>query len=259
MELRFVLPPSLGQERAEALASQLQGFLSLSFAEGAQVYVAGDYAAVEDDLLYGGADAAWGPPSVCARLQTAGGRFLFHAVRRGASRYRSGLVCRKDEAPTLDDVTGLRAAWVSPDSTAGYLLPRQWFRDRGVDVESAFDDVQFHGSYTAAIKAVLNNEADIAAVFASVESAERSYTALDELEAVDAARLDIFAYTAERLNDGIVIAPSCPRARLETLRELLRSAHENDPGREVLADVFNAERLVPTETAVYNAIYDSGP
>ncbi len=255
--LRFVLPPALGEIRAGGLATQLQRFLTEKLDDEVNVYVAPDYAAVEDDLLFGSADAAWGPPSVCARLQSAGGRFLLHAVRRGASRYRAGLVCRKGEGPSLDDVTGLRAAWVSPDSTAGFLLPRQWFRDRGIDVDTAFDDVRYLGSYLAAVRAVLHGEADLTAVFASVEDADTPYTALDELSPEEQDKLEIFAYTAERLNDGIVIAPDCDRARLESLRDLLRHAHDSDDGREVLRAVFNADRLVPTDAAAYAAIYEA--
>lgn len=255
--LRFVLPPSLGEARAGDLARRLQDFLARHLARDVTVYVAPDYAAVEDDLLFGSADAAWGPPFVCARLQGAGGRFLLHTVRRGASRYRSGLVCRKGEGPSLDDVTGLRAAWVSPDSTAGYLLPRQWLRDRGIDADSAFVTVRFYGSYQAAVQAVMDDEADITAVFASVEDATEEHTALDELSRETQERLEIFAYTAERLNDGIVLAPDVDRMLLEELRDLLTRAHEIEGGAALLLEVFNAERLVPTQAAAYSAMYES--
>lgn len=255
--IRFVLPPSLGQARAGSLAEQLQRFLGQHLGREPMVYVAPDYAAVEDDLLFGSADVAWAPPFVCARLQASGGRFLLHAVRRGASRYRAGLVCRKGEGPTLDDMTGLRAAWVSPDSTAGYLLPRQWLRDRGIDAEKTFATVRFMGSYSAAVRAVLDDEADISAVFASVEDASSTYTALDELTDDDKARLEIFAYTAERLNDGIVMAPDCDRVLLEELRDLLKRAHDLEGGLELLKNVFNAEKLVPTEAAAYQALYET--
>jgi len=253
--LRFVLPPSLGESRAGNLAEVLQAWMATRLAREVTVYVAPDYAAVEDDLLFGSADAAWAPPSVCARLQSAGGRFLLHAVRRGASRYRSGLVCRKGDAPGLDDVTGLRAAWVSPDSTAGYLLPRQWFKDRGVDVDAKLLSVRFCGSYTAAVRAVIEGVADITAVFASAEGAERAYSALDELPAEERAQVEIFAYTSERLNDGIVFAPDCDRMALEEVRDLLKSAADDDAGKRVLAEVFNAERFVATEAAAYQAAY----
>lgn len=254
--LRFVLPPSLGESKAGDLAARLQGYLTGQLPDGVTVYVAPDYAAIEDDLLFGSADAAWGPPFVCARLQAAGGRFLLHSVRRGASRYRAGMICRKGEEPDLSDVTGLRVAWVSPDSTAGYLLPRQWLRDRGIDADSAFTTVRFLGSYQAAVRAVMDDEADITAVFASVAGADRSHSGLNELSEEAREKLEIFAYTAERLNDGIVFAPDCERMVLEKVRDMLKNAHESDEGREVLKAVFNAEQLVPTEAAAYSAVYE---
>jgi phosphonate transport system substrate-binding protein len=256
--LRFVLPPSLGESRAGNLAEVLQSWMARKLAREVTVYVAPDYAAVEDDLLFGSANAAWAPPSVCARLQAAGGRFLLHAVRSGISRYRSGLVCRRGDAPGLDDVTGLRAAWVSPDSTAGYLLPRQWFKDRGVDIDAALMSVRFCGSYTAAVRAVIDGQADITAVFASSAGAERPYSALDELAAGEREKVEIFAYTTERLNDGIVFSPDCDRMLLEQVRDLLRTAADDDEGRRVLREVFNAEGFVATEAAAYQAAY-GGP
>jgi phosphonate transport system substrate-binding protein len=255
--LRFVLPPSLGESKAGDLAARLQGYLTEHMGDSVTVYVAPDYAAIEDDLLFGSADVAWGPPFVCARLQAAGGRFLLHAVRSGASRYRAGMICRKAEEPDLTDVTGLRVAWVSPDSTAGYLLPRQWLRDRGIDADSAFTTVSFLGSYQAAVRAVMDDEADITAVFASVHDADKAHSGLDELSEEAREKLEIFAYTAERLNDGIVFAPDCERLVLEEVRDLLKNAHTSDAGREVLRSVFNADQLVPTETAAYNAMYET--
>jgi phosphonate transport system substrate-binding protein len=256
--IRFVLPPSLGESRAGNLAEALQAWMARALNREVTVYVAPDYAAVEDDLLFGSAHAAWAPPSVCARLQAAGGRFLLHAVRSGISRYRSGLVCRRGDAPSLDDITGLRAAWVSPDSTAGYLLPRQWFKDRGVDIDAAFMAVRFCGSYTAAVGAVIDGLADVTAVFASSEGAARAYSALDELPETEREKIEIFAYTSERLNDGIVFAPDCDRLTLEAVRDLLRNAGDDDEGKRVLLDVFNAERFVATEAAAYQAAY-GGP
>jgi ABC-type phosphate/phosphonate transport system substrate-binding protein len=253
--IRFVLPPSLGESRAGNLAEALQVYMARKLAREVTVYVAPDYAAVEDDLLFGSANVAWAPPSVCARLQAAGGRFLLHAVRSGISRYRSGLVCRRGDAPGLDDITGLRAAWVSPDSTAGYLLPRQWFKDRGVDVDAKLMSVRFCGSYTAAVRAVVDGVADITAVFASSAHAEHAYSALDELPEQDRDSVEIFAFTSERLNDGIVFAPDCDRLMLEEVRDLLRTASDDDEGRQVLREVFNAEAFVATEVAAYQAAY----
>lgn len=255
--LRFVLPPSLGENRASDLAARLQTFWANTLEIDVSVYVAPDYAAIEDDLLFGSADAAWAPPLVCARLQASGARFLLHAVRAGASRYRAGLVCRKAETPALNDVAGLRVAWVSPDSTAGYLLPRQWLRDRGIDADTAFTTVSFLGSYQAAVRAVIDDEADITAVFARVADAAASETGLEQLGPDAKQKLEIFAYTAERLNDGIVFAPDCERIMLETVRDSLQRAHETDSGRALLKAVFNAEQLVPTEAAAYHAMYES--
>lgn len=240
--LRFALPPSLGAVRAGDLADRLARYLERASELDVVVYVASDYSAIEDDLIFGNASAAWSPPLLCQRVREAGGRFLLHAVRGGSERYRSALVRRKGTDVDVDTLSSARAAWVDPESTGGYRLVRVWLSNRLPSLEGAFASERFTGSYEAALRAVRDGDADVTAVFARPEGVE-PHSALDEVVLEGKEGLELFAFTHEERNDGVIVAPDCEDEVQVALCQAL--AEPDEEGREVLAEVFHVEALSP--------------
>lgn len=235
-----MLPPSLGVRLAGDRARPLAEYLSRVTGHAVTVYVAPDYSTVEDDLLFGDADAAWAPPLLSARIKQDGGEFILHCVRREATRYRGALVRKRGSDVTAENLAQKRAAWVSLESTGGYLLVRRWLDDKGI--EGAADET-FHGSYADAVRAVVAGEADFTAVFCSPEGKDPLHSALDEIEVEGVDDLELFAFTADEPNDGIVVGPDCT----DEVRAALVSAftQPDDDGRAAFQKVFNAERFAP--------------
>jgi phosphonate transport system substrate-binding protein len=238
--LRFVLPPSLGVQKAGDLAGPLAEYLERVTAHEVQVLVAPDYGAVEDDLIFGKAEAAWAPPLLTSAVVEDGGEFVLHCVRSGSVRYRGALVRRKGADASLENMGKLRAAWVSLESTGGYLLVRRWLDEHAADEPA---DQTFFGSYPAALKAVIDGDADFTAVFASPEGADPQRSGLDEIELDGIDQLEIFAYSPEEPNDGIVTAPGCDVVTRDALVKAL--SDPDDEGRAAIAKVFHAESLRP--------------
>ncbi len=83
----------------------------------------------------------------------------------GTSTYHGYLFVRKDSGiRSAADMRGKRFVFVDRATTAGYLFPLAWFREKGVaDLRSYLGETFFAGSHDAAILAVLNREADIGA------------------------------------------------------------------------------------------------
>lgn len=240
-EIRFLLPPSLGVVRAGDLTGPLSDYLSRVTGQEVTVYVAPDYAAVEDDLLFGSADVAWAPPLLSGRVEEDGGEFILHCVRRGATRYRGALVRKKGADVAAENLKQKRAAWVSLESTGGYLLVRRWLDEQGIDDVA---DETFHGNYADAVRAVLADEADFTAVFCSPEGQDPIHSALDELDDVKGVDgLELFAFTSDELNDGIVVSPQCDEEVKAKVRAAL--AEPDDEGKAVIAKVFHADELAP--------------
>ena len=165
------------------------------------------YAELEKALLEGEAHAAWGPPIVCARVESAGGEVALRAVRYGALTYRSVLLCRSDRDVNLKrlgyaGLPRLRAAWVNAYSMGGYILPRHHLRQLGLDLAETLGEERFLGSYHACFEAVLNGAADITASYAT----RRGFGHVN-LCGARATELRMLAYSDECPNDGVVLSP----------------------------------------------------
>ncbi len=219
--LCFALPPSLGHEPVRAVARYVADVLSEhGFTTVRPVTT---YAQLEQLLRSGVAHAAWAPPAVCMRVARAGGRVAFRAIRYGAVTYRAAIVCRSERYIDLDRLRSpfaepLRAAWVDRWSMGGYIMPRQFLRERGVRPDDALIQ-QMHGSYERCFDAVLEGDADITASYVS-----RRGFGYVELCGARAAELRVLGFTDEIPNDGIVVSSALPRDQQDALVEVLRGA-----------------------------------
>lgn len=213
---KFGLPPSLGKEPSFELARELASVLDR--AGFSMVIPSKSYEDLEQKLRSGAVDVAWGPPSVCARIEAAGGAVLLRGVRGEERTYRSALVARAQDVIDLE-VLGKgtfrpRVAWVDKSSSGGYLLARSHLRRIGVPVERAFLQQSMLGSYTACIDALLSFETDLAALFVGKAG-------LEPLWGPRAKRLKALAFTEDVPNDGVVLSPAVAPERAALLREKL--------------------------------------
>ncbi|HSN96648.1 MAG TPA: PhnD/SsuA/transferrin family substrate-binding protein [Candidatus Nanopelagicales bacterium] len=130
-----------------------------------------DYGDLVDAMQAGDVDIAWLPPVIALRA-TSRGRAVPIALpmRGGAAFYATALFTRPDSPlHDLAALRGVRAAWVDPQSAAGYLVIRASLRQRGIDPARAFSRETFYGSHTAVGKAVLSGEADVGASFVHLD------------------------------------------------------------------------------------------
>ena len=216
---------------------ELSDYLAVAVGRPFNLYVADDYRAIEEDLATGVAHFAWAPPHICRRAEDRGARVVLRLVRYGSTQYRSALVRRRGESLNIDEIAQLKVAWVSASSAGGYLLAKDWLQAQGVRVYDAWSTT-FCGSYTAALAAVLDGEADLTAIFASGAGSESHYSALEELHPEDRGRLEIFAFTEETLNDGILVGPEAPS---DLTAACVRALEDADAA--LLKQVFNATGL----------------
>jgi phosphonate transport system substrate-binding protein len=155
--------PERSRERLERFCEAVEA------ATGLQIGTRGLYpyhqllAALEGGEL----DLVWLPPLLALRSTGQGVvRPLAIPIRHGVSTYSTALFARPDS--TLTDVTQLanvRAAWVDPQSAAGYHVIRALLKSRGIDLDAAFGENTFLGSHDAVVDAVLSGTADVGATF----------------------------------------------------------------------------------------------
>jgi ABC-type phosphate/phosphonate transport system substrate-binding protein len=235
----FALPPSLGLDPVKELARR---FADVLYGAGFTTVVPmKSYEDLEQAILRGDVDAAWGPPIVCARVEKAGASVALRAVRYGAVTYRSVLVCRASDPLDLRNLGTLgrgkvRAVWVDRWSMGGYILPRHHLRAKGIDPAVAFSEERLVGSYEACFKEVLSDRADLAASFAN-----RRGLGYVELCGERAFELRTLAYTDECPNDGVVLSPRLDNATAARLFGGLGRLISHPASLAVLASMFDVD------------------
>jgi phosphonate transport system substrate-binding protein len=168
-------PPSFGVGIALTTdPSTTRGLLdefcfALGQATGLPIVPAGawHYQHLLQELTEGRMHLVWLPPILALRA-TVEGRLVPVAlpVRSGVSTYRAALFSREGSPiATIDDLQGVRAAWVHGQSATGYLIIRAQLEAQGVDLKSAFRSDMFLGSHDAVAQAVEDGDADVGATF----------------------------------------------------------------------------------------------
>lgn len=251
------MPPSLGALQATTAASRLGTLLRRVLAPDFAVTmtVAESYASLGDDLLAGKLHVAWAPSLVCARVEKAGGRALLRLSRHGGETYRSAFVCLADRPLDLKHLADQRVAWIDPQSVAGYLMPRRFLIDSGLDLFKALKEETFVGSYNEAVVALVAGRADFSVTFASRAGASVASSGLDHLPASMQALLKIVGYTSEAPNDGIIASPKTDPQAAELVLNRLAGLHEDPANHKLLLEVFDAERLVAAPPGAYYPLY----
>jgi phosphonate transport system substrate-binding protein len=141
--------------------------LSRTKLDGLEVVARETFSEVAEDLEAGKLAFGWLPAVTFARSDRKRKiKLLLQSIRGDSSSYFSVLFVRDDSpAKTLAHLRGKRIAWVSRDSSAGYVLAAHALAESGV--QPGWES--FEGSHAAVVKAVASGEADAGATFCSID------------------------------------------------------------------------------------------
>ncbi len=255
--MRFVLPPSVGSREARERAEGLDTHLSQALGLPVELSVAADYLQLAAALRRGECDAAWAPPFVCARIETAGLKVLVRGMRDGRSTYRAALVCRAGADLTLETLGGATASWVDPDSVGGYLLVAALFKAKGLDFWKTFREQRFAGSYLEGLKAVVKGEAHVTSVFAAPgkPTAGIATTGVAEIAPKLLSKLAVVTFTEESPNDGIAASSSADPRTVVALCNALLKMNETPEGLALLRRAFRLDGFEPAPADGYRVLY----
>lgn len=169
----------------------------------------------------------------------------------GVSTYYGLVFVRKDSGiRTGKEMKGKRFAFVDKATTAGYLLPLEYFRDNGIaDYRAYFRETYFAGTHEDAIYDVLNRKADVGAA---------KNTVYERLAAADGRigrDLAILARSPEVPENGLAVRGDIEDSVKKALRDALVGMDGNPAGRQVL-EAFGARRFVATSDRDYQPVLD---
>jgi phosphonate transport system substrate-binding protein len=218
-----------------------------------RVDVAGTYAEMVDAICAGETELAWTPPVVFAGLHGAT-RFALTAQRQGVCSSRGAIIVRRgDPAGSIAELQGRRAAWVDPLSMSGHLSALSQVRRYGLEASSLFGQQRYYGSYSAALQAVLDNEADVTSVYGELRDQENESVrkVLQDLAGPRAMELRVLERTGPFPYDALVGTLALSEVEAQPLRDALLALRHSPSAPSMLLDVCACEGFVPAEPAAY--------
>jgi phosphonate transport system substrate-binding protein len=252
-ELVIGLVPEVNVFKQKARFEPLAEWLSKSAGVPVRFTSLPHYGSVLDGLEAGRLDGALlGSFAAAVAIERMGAVPVARPVGLdGASTYRGVLFVRRDSGlTTAAQLRGKRMVFVDRATTAGWVFPLAWLRERGVpSPEGFFSESWFAGSHDAAIAAVLDRKADVGAAKSNV---------LDEARAAD-PRVDrellVLGSSPPYPSNAFVLRGDVDPAVAARLREALLGLEKAPGGPEVLARL-RALRFVETAPADYRPVHE---
>jgi phosphonate transport system substrate-binding protein len=165
------------------------------------------------------------------------------------STYHGLIIVRKDSRiRNIGGMRGKRFAFVDKATTAGYLLPLDYFRRHGIsDYKGYLAEAYFAGTHEDAIYDVLNNKADIGAA---------KNTVFNRLAAVDPRireELSVLERSPDVPENGIALRKDIDESVRSRLKETLLNMHLDPEGKLALKRL-GASRFTETTNKDYGVV-----
>jgi phosphonate transport system substrate-binding protein len=167
------------------------------------------------------------------------------------STYYGVIFARKDSGiRSAAQMKGKRFVFVDKATTAGYLLPLEYFRENRIaDYRRFFRETWFAGTHEGAIRDVLDRKADAGAAKSTV------YLRMILQDGRIGEELVILARSPEVPENGLAFRKDFDGATKGRIREVLLGMADDPAGAEILGR-FGAGRFIPTTDADYAPVYE---
>jgi len=169
----------------------------------------------------------------------------------GTSTYYGMIFVRKDSGiKNANDMKGKRFAFVDKATTAGWLLPLQFFHLKGIeDYRTWFAETYFTGTHEDAIYDVLNKKADIGAAKNTVfyRLAAKDSKVKDELQ--------ILATSPQVPSNTLAVSNKLDKSITKKLKNTLLQMEQDKQGLEILKK-FKAIKFIETTVDDYAPVFE---
>lgn len=167
----------------------------------------------------------------------------------GRSTYCGLLFVRRDSGiRTARDMKGKRFAFVDKATTAGYLLPLEYFHKNGIrNYKTYLKEAYFAGTHQDAIYDVLNKKADIGAA---------KNTIYDKLAGKDERikkELVVLEKSPDVPENGLAVRKDLDDSLKRQLKNALLGMHDDPEGMEVLKN-FGVRRFIEATDKDYEPV-----
>lgn len=247
--VRFGITPFYTAERQRRMLERMQRYLEDALGARVEPVIGDDYLASVEQLARGELDVAQLSPYACIVVEKRVPEldFVATAIAQGASTYASYLVVRRDDAiVSVEDARGKRLGLTERLSTSGYLYPRAWLKERGLDAERDFQ-LSLHGQHDALLRALLAGEVDVAAISSDTLVTHRALGLGSPVRII--AKMGRIPY------DCVVARRALPAALKHRIRKAFLSLSiHSERGRFVLEDYNLINGFMPIPEGHYDEV-----
>jgi len=165
------------------------------------------------------------------------------------STYHGLIFVRNDSGiRTAADMKGKRFAFVDKATTAGYLLPLEYFHKHGVsNYKGYLKEAYFAGTHEDAIQDVLNRKADIGAAKNTV------FERLAKADPRILQELVVLERSPEVPENALALRKDIDASVRGRLKDALLTMHRDPDGKKVL-EQFGAQRFIETRNEEYDTV-----
>jgi phosphonate transport system substrate-binding protein len=183
----------------------------------------------------------------------------------GSMGYYAALFVRADSPyKSLADMKGKSIAYPDPNSTSGYLFPRAFMRQRGLDPDTYFGRSGFAGGHNQAVIAVLHKQYDAGITWTSgIGKAEEGYSRgtfrimaamkPPQLAMKDLRVIELFGPIP---NGPTVIRKDLPQELKDMLRGILTTLNYEDKATFEALSGGQGQGYVPVPHAFYSQVIE---
>jgi phosphate/phosphite/phosphonate ABC transporter binding protein len=232
-----IYPARPASHDLDPLARYLEGELRVPI----KVWVARDYTALGVALERGELSVAVLPPLeyVITRRRVPALQVLVAQHYERARTYQ-GLLVVKADSPLVEvgQLRGKRLCYVDPHSTSGFLLPRHFLRQRGVDPDRDVQGHRFSRRHTAVMEDVLAGRCDAGAIYSLALLNARDF-------GIRSSALRTLAITGHVPFGVVCASASLAAERAAALRDaLLRLEPRKHLARETVGSIYRISGFV---------------
>jgi len=237
------------KERYEPLARYLSEKVGLNV----EIKILSRYGNIIDNFVSGELDGAFfGSFTGALAIKKIGVIPLARPVwLDGTSTYYGMIFVRKDSGiKNTNDMKGKNFAFVDKATTAGWLLPLQFFHVNGIeDFNNWFAETYFTGTHEDAIYDVLNKKADIGAAKNTV------FYRLAEKDSKINNELQILATSPKVPSNTLAVRKELDKPIIKKLKNVLLQMEQDKQGQEILKK-FKAIKFIETTVDDYTPVFE---
>lgn len=248
--LRFGITPFYSAERQRQMMNRLEKYLTDAVGIPVVTTVFPSYDSCVDALEKGELDIAQLSPFAYVKAEARIPDLLpiASSVAQGSTAYGSYLVARRESnILRWEDIKGKRVGFIDRLSTSGYLYPRIFLEEKGIDLDRDLAAIHFYGMHDLALDALMRGDIDVAAV--------SSDTLVNANVMGIHGPVRVVAKAGRIPYDAVVVRKTMPDViRHRFRRAFLTLSIHNKRGRDVLEDFNLINGFMPVPKGHYSEV-----